>query len=105
MSFDVSSAEGFVPPDLGGLHRGHQDYLRVWEAAIEAIDLRVDYGEIVDYGDRLLLCGRQTGRGRTSGVPVDQPLFQVITLRRGLATRTEQFTERRRALEAAGLSE
>lgn len=104
VTFDVSAAEGFVPPDLGGLHRGHQDYLRVWEAGVEAIDLRVDYDEVVDYGDRLLLCGRQIGRGRTSGIPVDQPLFQIITMRRGLGVRSEQFTERRRALEAAGLS-
>jgi ketosteroid isomerase-like protein len=105
MSFDESAVGGFVPPDLVGLHRGHEDFLRVWEAGIEAIDLKIDYAEVIDYGDRLLLCGRQTGRGRTSGIPVDQPLFQVMTVRHGLVIREEDFTERQRALEAAGLSE
>jgi hypothetical protein len=105
MSFDESAVGGFVPPDLVGVHRGHEAFLRVWEAGIEAIDLKVDYDEVIDFGDRVLLCGRQLGRGRASGIPVDQPLFQVFTLRRGLLIREQDFTDRDKALEAAGLLE
>jgi hypothetical protein len=61
--------------------------------------------EVMDFGDRLLIAGRQLGHGAASGVLVSQPLFQVYTLRRGLAVRQEDFSDRDEALEAAGLSE
>ena len=105
MSFDESAVGGFVPPDLVGVHRGREAFLRVWEAGIEAIDLKVDYDEVIDFGDRVVLCGRLLGRGRASGIPVDQPLLQVFTLRRGLVIREQDFTDRDKALKAAGLSE
>jgi ketosteroid isomerase-like protein len=97
---------GFVPPDLLGVHRGHEGYLRVWEAMIEAVDdFKLEPEEVIDFGDRLLAAGRGTGHGSSSGVPVDQPNFQVFTLRRGLVIRQEDFDDRDKALEAAGLSE
>jgi ketosteroid isomerase-like protein len=96
----------FAPPGLAGWHRGHEGYRRVWEAGIEAWDdLRVEPDEIFDYGDQIVICGRQVGHGTGSGVLVSQPVFQVITLRRGLILRQEDFADRDAALEAAGLSE
>ena len=101
-----SPAGGFVLPDLLGVHRGHEGCLRVWEAMIEAIeDVKVVPEEVIDCGDRLLTAGRGTGHGSFSGVPVDAPLFQVYTLRRGLVIRQEDFADRDKALEAAGLRE
>ncbi len=103
---DGSPVGGFVPPDLLGVHRGHEGYLRTWEAGIEASkDLRIEYEEVIDFGDRLLAAGRRTGHGSSSGIPVNQPLFQLFTLRRGLVIRQEGFTDRDKALEAAGLRE
>lgn len=101
MRFD-KSVGGFLPPDLAGVHHGHEAFLRVWEAAIEVFDLRIEHEVVIDFGDRLLAAGRMTGRGASSGVPVDQPLFQVFTLRGGLVIRQEDFVDRKRALEAAG---
>jgi len=96
----------YVAPDLLGVHRGHEGYRRVWESGIEAMsDLRLEIEEVVDYGDRLVTAGRNTGHGTSSGVPVDQPVFQVLTLRRGLVMRQEDFTERDKAIEAARLPE
>ena len=108
MEFHIggSPAGGFVPPDLLGVHRGHEGYLRVFEAVIEAMeDHKLEHEEVIDFGDRLFAAGRQTGHGRSSGIPVDEPLFQVYTLRRGLVIRQEYFTNRDKALEAAGLRE
>jgi ketosteroid isomerase-like protein len=37
-------------------------------------------------------------------VPVDQRVWMVMSLRDGKASRTEVYTDRERALEAAGLA-
>jgi ketosteroid isomerase-like protein len=101
-----SLAGGYMPPDLLGVHQGYEGYLCVWEGLFEAwenLELKLD--EAIDFGDRLLLAGRATGHGRHSGAPIDAPLFQVITMRRGLVIRQEEFGDRDRALQAAGLRE
>jgi len=96
----------FIPPDFLGWQRGHEGYRRVWNAGIETWeDLRLEFEEVIDLGNRLLLCGRQLGHGTASGVLVSQPMFQLHTLRNGLVIRQENFTDRAQALEAAGLSE
>jgi hypothetical protein len=78
----------------------------MWEGLIEAWeDLRLEPEEAMDLGDRLLIAGRVKGHGRHSGIPIDQPLFQLFTLRRGLVIRQQDFAERNQALEAAGLKE
>jgi ketosteroid isomerase-like protein len=101
-----SPTGGFLPPDLLGVHHGHEGYLHVWEALIEAMeDLKLEPEEVIDFGDRLLVAGRSSGHGSSSGVPVDRPYFQIFTLRRGLVIRQEDFTDRDKALEAAGLRE
>jgi ketosteroid isomerase-like protein len=99
-------AGGLIPPDLLGWHRGHAGYRRIWAAGLEAWeDLRLEHEEVIDFGDRVLVCGRQVGHGTASGVLVSQPLFQVFTLRRGLVIRQEDFADRDEALEAVELSE
>ena len=104
--FDESPVGGFVPPDLLGVHRGHEGYRRAWEAADEAFaDLRLEPEEVIDYGDRVLTACRYLGHGRASGITVNDPFFQLITLRRGLVIGQEDFADRAKALEAAGLSE
>jgi ketosteroid isomerase-like protein len=97
---------GFVPPDLPRVNRGHEAYLRAWEAMIEAMeDFKIELDEVIDFGDRLFTPGRFMGHGSASGAPVTQPIFQVFTLRGGLVVRQEDFVDRNQALEAAGLSE
>ena len=48
---------------------------------------------------------RVTGRGRGSGVAVDQRFVQVWTLRDEAVTRIESYLNPAEALEAAGLPE
>jgi ketosteroid isomerase-like protein len=97
---------GFVAPDLLGVHHGHDGYLHIWEVFTEALeDLKLEPEEVIDFGDRVLVSGRMTGHGTSSGIPVSGPLFQIFTLRRGLVIRQEDFSDRDKALEAAGLEE
>jgi ketosteroid isomerase-like protein len=97
---------GFIAPDMLGVHRGHEGYLRVWETMLEAYgDTKLEYEEVIDFGDRLLAAGRLTGHATFSGIPMDDPVFSVFTLRRGLVIRQDDFADRDQALEAAGLSE
>jgi ketosteroid isomerase-like protein len=104
--FDESPVGGALPPDLVGVHHGHAAYVRVWKAGLEVSDdYRLEPEEIIDLGDRLLVAGRQRGRGTGSGVPFDEPLLSLFTLRRGLVIRMKDFAARDNALEAAGLSE
>jgi hypothetical protein len=97
---------GFAPPDILGVHHGLEGYLHNWEVLVEGLeDLKLLPEEVIDFGDRLLTAGRMTGHGTSSGIPVRAPLFQVITMRRGLVTRQEDFDDREEAFKAVGLSE
>ncbi len=65
----------------------------------------IEHAEVIDFGDRVLAAGRMKGHGTISGISVDEPLFQLLTLRGGMVVRQEDFVDRNRALEAAGLSD
>ena len=102
----VSDRSGAVFPDMVGRLRGREAYRRLWGAVDEAYDdCRLEFDEFVDCGQRFLAGGRITGRGRHTGIALDQPIFQVFTHRRGLVLQEEDFDNRDRALEAVGLSE
>ena len=76
----------------------------MWEGLLEVWDdLSLRPEEVVDFGDRLLITAQVTGHARQSGITLEMPLFQVLTLRRGLIIRQKDFAERDRALEAVGL--
>jgi ketosteroid isomerase-like protein len=62
--------------------------------------------EFVDAGDRGVVVGRWVGKGKGSGIEIDQPTAHVFTLRGGRVIRWELgYTDRQDAFEAAGLSE
>jgi ketosteroid isomerase-like protein len=91
---------------LGDVYRGHDGFLETWKTGIEVMgDVSLECDEVIDFGDRLLTAGRVTAHGDSSGAFVDQPNFQVVTLRHGRVIRQEDFTDRDEALRAAGLSE
>ena len=97
---------GVAAPDLVGHHHGHAGYRNVWRALLEGFDdLTLEPQELLDLGDRLIGVIRMRGHGSGSGVPIDQPIFQVFTVRRGLVVKQEDFGEREEALEAVGLRE
>ena len=102
--FDDSPVRGLLPPDLVGAHHGHDGYVRVWKAGLEvAEDYRLEPDEVLDFGDRLVVAGRQTGHGTSSGIPFDEPLLTLFILRDGLVIGMKDFADRAAALAAAGL--
>ena len=66
---------------------------------------RVEAEEIVDAGDRVVVMVHHSGRGRTSGIEVDQRYAMVWTVRDGRVMRMDLYPTRAEALEAVGLAE
>jgi uncharacterized protein len=85
---------------MQGMRRMLADRDEVWE------EFRMEPDEVLDAGDRIVAVGRWVGKGKGSGVEVQQPVAHVFTLHDGRVVRSELgFTDRADALEAAGLRE
>jgi uncharacterized protein len=70
----------------------------VWE------DFRFEVEELIDAGDEVVAALRLVGKGRGSGVPVDQRDIHVVKLRDGRAVHIAVYRDRAEALDAVGLS-
>jgi ketosteroid isomerase-like protein len=93
------------PIDEGPSH-GPDEMRYDWERWASAFEeLRVTFEEIIDAGDQFVVVAHHQGRGRGSGIEVDARFYEVYTLRDGKVLRVDEYTEREKALEAAGLSE
>ena len=68
-------------------------------------ELQIIAGELRDLGDRVLALGRMEGRGKGSGVPVDQPFATVLDFRGDRIWRSRVYLDRAEEIRAAGLSE
>jgi hypothetical protein len=89
---------------LGGPFSGHAgriEALREWLEAWGATELEPMY--VLDLGDRLLCLGWWHNRARSSGVPVEQEHAQLVTVRRGLVVRDQNFLSWDEGLRAGGL--
>ncbi len=97
----------WVLPDLqqSDSCKGPQAIIRFWEDIDDNFDqLWLDPQESIDAGDRVAVRLRHHGRGRGSGLAIDEELYhQVTTFRDGVMVRIEYFTTWDQALEAAGL--
>jgi ketosteroid isomerase-like protein len=83
--------------------RGPDEIKRFWEGIDETFDeLQLLPQEFVDAGDRVATRLRHYGRGKGSGVEVDEELYhQVASFRAGRMVRLEYFADWSEALEAA----
>ena len=93
--------------DFDEAYRGIEGFLTFMGQMSEAFeDMRWEPEGYMDAGDDVVVVFiRMTGKGRRSGVEVDQPMAHLCTMRDGRLVRHETFWERGQALEAAGLSE
>ena len=111
---DMEAVLEFLHPDVEvhstaavgeeGTYHGHQGFLhwnRLWMDAWE--EFWVDLKEIEEVdGHNVLVHVRQIGRGRGSGLEVDQVVTYLFTIDdEGKATRVHIYTEREEALAAA----
>ena len=74
-----------------------------WHEAWETAETTLE--EVVGHGDRMFLAVRFHGRGRASGIEVEERLYEIYMLRDGKVLRIDEYEGRAEALEAAGLSE
>jgi hypothetical protein len=68
-------------------------------------ELQIVPEQFRDLGDRVLVLGKMKGRGKGSGVPVDQPFVNILDFRGERIWRNRADLDRAEGLRAAGLSE
>jgi ketosteroid isomerase-like protein len=107
---------GFIDPDIvvresqdvpdTDIYCGHDGMRRLLGMFFETFDdVRLESEEFRDLGDRCLVGVRTVGRGKGSGVPIDQVIWHLWWEGSGAANALQIFNDRERALEAVGLSE
>ena len=83
-------------------HAGVRGYFRGWAGTWENWHLHPE--SLIDAGDDRVVVGLyERGRGKGSGVEVDNRVGQVWTFRDGLVVRWETYSTLAQALKAAGL--
>ena len=80
-----------------------RDNIEHWKGAWD--ELQVTAEEFIDAGDRVVVTAHHRGRGRGSGIEVEDSFYLVYSLRNGKVARSDEYADRAEALEAAGLSE
>ena len=110
--FALYDADVEIDSDAGGeglgetaVHgvAGVQGWLRDWLGIFESMEVSVE--EWIDAGDHVIAIMHVSGRGRQSGVPVENREAHVWTVRSGKMTRLRIYPSRAQALEAVGLPE
>jgi ketosteroid isomerase-like protein len=106
-SFDPYIEWVLPPRQRSDSCRGPEEVKRFWEGLDEIFEeLRLEPQEFVDAGDHVATRLRFYGRGKASGVEVEEEMYhQVATFRDGRMVRIEYFADWAEALEAAGLRE
>jgi ketosteroid isomerase-like protein len=93
--------EGSAYHGHDGVRRWLKDMKRDWTTYEIRPERYLDLGD-----DRVLTLGAWRARGRAGDVLLDFPQAAwLLQYRKGKCTRVQTFTERKKALEAAGLSE
>jgi ketosteroid isomerase-like protein len=96
----------FITLGYDSVFRGREERIRFqerWHA--EWGQFRFEPDELIDLGDRVLVVGRVTGSGLSSGAAVDNDWADLFTISAGKAIREQVFFDHSEALEAAGLRE
>ena len=88
-----------------GVRRGHAGILEVARSLRDSFEqVTVEVGEVRDAGGRVVASATFRATGKASGAEMRLYVAQVFTLAGGRIVRIEDFNDRARALEAAGLS-
>jgi ketosteroid isomerase-like protein len=93
----IAASEGRVYRGLSGL--------RAWQREIDSTldGYHAEVEEVHAGGDRVVVVMSMRGRGKSSGVPIDQRLGQLWHLRDGRPWRNDVYRDPAEALRAAGL--
>jgi uncharacterized protein len=88
-------------PGLAGVYEDHRDpnpRLRSWLSEWE--EWRAVAEEYLEFGDHVVVLACYRGRGRGSGVEINQQGAHVFELRDGKVVRMEIFASREKAIES-----
>jgi uncharacterized protein len=115
---DVDLVWELVDPDLewetspnlpdGGVYRGRGRVRAFLEEEGEILwggAPTFDIERVFDCGDDVLMFIRVRGRGSRTGIALDVSIAHLVTVRSGRPVRVKVFPDRRKALEAVGLTE
>jgi len=110
---DIETVMGLLDPEVEihsvaevgeeGTYHGHEGYLEwtsIWLDAWDEFTVELTEIEEVDESN-VLIHSRQRGRGKGSGLEVEQYGVYLFTIRNGLATRLHLYADRESALAAA----
>lgn len=85
-------------------YRGYEGMLMTLRDTSDSFEnFRLDPQRFFEHGDKIVVILSMTGRGRVSGVPVEERIAHLWTLRDGLAVELRAFTDPADALQTAGL--
>jgi ketosteroid isomerase-like protein len=85
---------------------GREGLLRFGESDREVFDdVRYEPVEFIDAGEYVLVRNRQAGRGKASGLPLQEEIVNAWKLRAGTPVEMRVFSDEREAREALGLQE
>jgi ketosteroid isomerase-like protein len=104
LAFDPEVEGDFTHMPEGRMTRGQEELRREvarWQRTWEQFETEIE--DILDAGEKVVLLVRQTGTGKTSGVPAEIRYGQVFVVRNRLIVSIKTFLDRADALEAAGL--
>jgi uncharacterized protein len=87
----------FRGPD--GLRQFFEEWLENWE------EYRSEPAELTESGDEILVHAIQTGKGKLSGIEIEQDLFVVLRLRDGKFVEYRLYTKREGALASMGAAD
>jgi ketosteroid isomerase-like protein len=101
--WDMSTFDGWPEQRYYEGIDGARAFLRAWTNSWD--DWELDIDAFHDAGERVVVIVRQSGRSRTTGMPVDMLFAQVFTVRGARQTRMEMYSDPQKALKAVGLEE
>ena len=94
------------PQRTGTTFRGHEGLRRFFEEWMENWEeYRSEPVELTEVDDAILVRAHQSGKGRLSGIEIDQDLFVLLRLRDGKFVEYGIYADRGEALESIGLTE
>ena len=89
-----------------GVYRGHEGVTKSYVDWTEDFDeFKVVAEEFLDRGDYVVVRTRQTGSGKSSGIPMEGVAWFVCQVREGKVVWVHVLTNEQEALEAAELRE
>ncbi len=82
---------------------GARTFLRHWSASWDEWELEVR--SLHEAGDQVLAIMHQSGRSKEAGLPVEMHFAMLWTLRDGLETKMEMYSDPAEAMRATGLQD